>query len=208
MNEQNLYGLINPTNSLRITLSLLEQNKIETDIKLRATAHGGSIKTYSEPHPEIDAHYLMASQPTLSFHGKQWVKNRKVLEAINRFNIRDVPLQSFEMILPSTYDGKRHSTTFARINTHTPMFKKMVTEGKIPYRRLAKIHKDFMRELKKTMSKAIYQHLKMSIMIMVDVNPGKKEMFSKDFVLGLRQPFMQKVFTTNALWQCTDYEVF
>lgn len=208
MKSENVYALVNPTNSLRITLSLLEQNKIKTDIKLTATAHGQSIKTYSELHPEIDASYLMTSQPTLLFHGRQWLKNRRVLDAINRLNIKDVPLQHIEMILPSTSDGKKHRTTFARINMHTPMFKKMVAEGKIPYRRLVKIHKDFIDELKKNTSKAIYKHLKMSLMVMTDVNPGKQEMFSKDFVIGLRQPFMHKVFTTQALWRCTDYEVF
>jgi len=206
--EQNTYALVHPINSLRVTLSLLDQHKLNTDIKIKATAHAQSIQTHREPKPEIDADYLITSQPTLVFHGKQWLKPHKVLDAINRLQIPDVPIEQFELILPSVYDGKRHRTTFAILNTHSRMFKKMVSEGKIPYRRLMKICNDFMQILKERTSKTIYRHLKRSVMIMVDVNPGKNEMYNKEFVIGLKQPFMRKVVSTHFLWNCTDYEVF
>jgi len=86
------------------------------------------------------------------------------------------------------------------------MFKKMVAKGEIPYKRLLEIYNKFMDAIKERTT--TYKHLKASIVIMADVNPGRAEMFNKDFVIGLRQPFMQKVFTTRSLWECTDYEVF
>ena len=204
--SENKYALVNLTNSLRINLMLLEQHNIETDIKISATAHAPSTQTYSEPEPGIDADYMITSQPTLVFHGRQWLKPNKVIDAINQKGILDVPLQTFEVILPSSYDGKRHRTTFSFLNTHNKMFKKMVAKGEIPYKRLLKIYNKFMDAMKERVT--TYKHLKASIMIMVDVNPGRAEMFNKDFVIGLRQPFMRKVCTTRTLWECIDYEVF
>jgi len=185
---------------------LLERHKIKTDIKISATAHAPSTQTYTQPEPQIDADYMITSQPTLIFHGREWLKPKNVIDAINQKGIVDVPLQTFEIILPSSYDGKRHRTTFAILNTHSRMFKRMAAKEEIPYKRLLKIYNEFMNAIKERT--ATYKHLKASIMIMVDVNPGRAEMFNKDFVLGLRQPFMQKVFTTQSLWACTDYEVF
>ena len=204
--SENKYALVNPTNSLRINLMLLDRHKIETDIKISATAHAPSTYTYTEPEPAIDADYMITSQPTLVFHGRQWLKPNKVIDAINQKGIADVPLQTYEVILPSSYDGKRHRTTFSILNTHSRMFKKMVAKGEIPYKRLLAIYNEFMRAIKERT--ATYKHLKASIMIMSDVNPGRAEMFNKDFVIGLRQPFMQKVFTTQSLWACIDYEAF
>jgi len=203
----NRYALVHPTNALRLTLRLLAEHKIKTDIKIKATAHAKSILTHKEPRPEIDADYIITSQPTLIFHGRKWLKPHTVIDQLNRLQIQEVPLQRLELILPSTYDGKNHWVCFALVNTHTPLFKKMVAKGEIPYRRLLKIHKRFIEKLKEKVPRAIYRHLKASIMVMVDVNPGKHEMYNRDFVLGLRQPFMQKVVTTKALWECIDYEV-
>lgn len=208
MSQQNVYGLVIPTNSLRIQLGELERLKIKTDIRLKATAHSQAMLTHTEVKGEIDATYLITSQPTLIFHAREWLKPKKLLHAINQLRIPDVPIQQEQIILPSTYDGKRHATTFALINTHTPMFKKMTAKGKIPYRQLLKVHQDFRYEAKKALPKELFRFLKASLMIMVDVNPGKQEMFNKDFILGLRQPFMHKVCATKALWECTDYEVF
>jgi len=204
MKEANRYALVTPTNSLRIILTLLEQHNLKTDIKIKATAHAPSILTHKEVEAQIDADYMITSQPTLVFHGREWIKTKKLLDRINQLQIPDVPLQEADLILPSIYDGKRHRTKFALLNPHSKMFRKMTKEGQIPYTRLLNIHSKFMRKLEKE----TYRHLRTSTMLMVDVNPGKEEMFSKDFVIGLRQPFMQKVFTTEALWKCTDYEVF
>lgn len=206
-NNPNRYALVSPTNALRLILKQLEEHKIKTDIKIKATAHAKSILTHKEPRPEIDADYIITSQPTLMFHGRQWLKPHIVSDQLNRLQIQEVPLQRLELILPSTYDGKKHWVCFALVNTHTPLFKKMVAKGEIPYRRLLNIHKQFIEKLKEKVPRAIYRHLKASIMVMVDTNPGREEMYNKDFVLGLRQPFLQKVVTTKALWECIDYEV-
>lgn len=208
MTAPNRYALVHPVNSLRTTIALLDQHKVKTDIKIKATAHAESILTHTELKPEIDAKYLITSQPTLIFQGKEWLKTHHVLNVINQLQIPDVPLETLECLLPSSYDGERHRTTLARLNTHSRMFKKMVKEGRIPYNRLMKIHSEFIEKFKERFSKQIYRYLKATCMIMVDVNPGKDEMFNKEFVLGLKQPFMQKVFTTSFLWECTDYEVF
>jgi len=204
----NQYGLVNPTNSFRITNLLLERHKIQADIRLRAIAHGRSLPTYSDEKPEIDAKYLISSQPKLIFNKKQWIKPARVLETIDKLQIPDILMSEIDLILPSKYDGKNHAVTFALINPHSRMFKKMAAKGEIPLRQLLKIHQDFRYELKKVLAKPMFRFMKASIMLMVDVNPGKTEMFNKDFVLGLRQPFMQKVVATKALWECTDYEVF
>jgi len=205
---QNRYALVLPTNSLRLTLSYLEQHKVNTDIMVSATAHAPATKSYKEPAYDLDATWLITSQPTLIFHGKQWLKTRELLTAINKRGIPDVPMDICELLLPSQYDGEKHRTVFARLTTHSRMFKKMVTEGNFPYKRLNKINQDFIDAVKRNTSEKVYRHLKVSPMLMVDVNPGKEEMFKRDFVIGLRQPFMQKVFTTDALWRCVDYEVF
>lgn len=204
--KPNKYALVHPTNSLRINTMLLEKHKINTDIRICGTAHAPSTQTYSQPEPQIDASYMITSQPTLIFHGREWLKPKKVIDAINQKGIPDVPLKTLELILPSIYDGKRHRTRFDILNTHSRMFKKMASQEEIPYKRLLKIYSEFMNALKERTP--TYKHLKASIMIMTDVNPGKAEMFNKDFVIGLRQPFMQKVFTTHSLWECTDYEAF
>lgn len=205
--SENKYALVLPTNSLRLMSERLDHHKIHTDIMLSATAHAQASHTYKEPKYELDATWLMTSQPTLIFHGKNWLKRRELLEAITKLNIRDVPMDICELLLPSSYDGERHRTVFARLTTHSRMFKKMVIEGKIPYKRLEEIFEGFMNKIKDRTSIEIYRYLKVSPMIMVDVNPGKAEMFNKDFVFGLRQPFMRHVFTTEMLWKCTDYEV-
>jgi len=201
------YGLVTPTNSFRIIDSFLERYKIETDVKMRSVAHGKSLTTFSTEIPEIDAKHLMSSQSALIFNGKAWIKRRKVIDYLDKLQIPDAPLSQIDLILPSLYDGKSHRTTFALINPHSQMFKKMTQTKQIPREQLLKIHQDFRRELSKFLSKPMFRFLRASIMLMVDTNPGKEEMYNKDFVLGLRQPFMQKVVATPALWECTDYEV-
>lgn len=206
--SENRYGLVLATNSFRITNSLLEQHKIESDIKLRAIAHGKALPTYSEQKPEIDANYLISSQPKLIFNKKQWINPKKILDAIDKLQIPDILMSEMDLILPSNYDGKQHRTTFALVNPHSPIFKHMTQKGTTPRQQLLKIHQDFRHDLEHVLAKSMFRFMKSSIMLMVDTNPGKDEMFNKDFVLGLKQSFMHKVFATSALWECTDYEVF
>lgn len=208
MNGDNVYGLVTATNSFRILNLLLDQHKIETDIRIKAIAHAKSLPTYTEEKPQIDAKYMISSQPKLIFNKRQWIKRKKILDAINKLRILDIAITEMDLILPSSYDGKKHRTTFALINPHAPLFQKMAQKGDIPRERLLKIHQKFRSKLQDALGKTLSRYMKASLMLMVDVNPGKQEMFSKDFVIGLRQPFMQKVVSTRALWECTDYEVF
>lgn len=208
LRQQNVYGLVIPTNSFRILDLLLNQHKIESDIRIEAIAHAKSLPTYREEKPEIDANYMISSQPKLIFRKKQWIKRQKITDAINKLQIPDVAMSETDLILPSVYDGNNHRTTFALINPHAPLFKKMAQKGIIPRERLLKIHQEFRLKLQDALGKTLSRFMKASLMLMVDVNPGKAEMFSKDFVIGLRQPFMQKVVSTRALWECIDYEVF
>jgi len=205
--SQNRYGLVIPTNSFRIIDVLLARHKLLSDVKVEGTGHARAIAMHTEVKPEIDASYFITSQPTLNFLGKQWLKPIKIIETLDKLQILDLPLKKIDLLLSSAYDGKKHRMAFALINPHKPMFKEMTLKGEMPRAQLLKIHQDFRYELKKILSKSTFRFLKASTMLMVDVNPGKQEMFNRDFVLGLRQPFMQKVVATSALWECTDYEV-
>jgi hypothetical protein len=187
---------------------LLERNKICTDIRLKSIASGEGQPTHSEDMPEINSQFMISSQKKIVFHGSEWIKPSLVSKALDRHLIVDAPISQIDLLLPSTVDGEKHRTTFALINTHNPMFRKMAEKDDVPLQRLYKIHHEFRLDMEKALSKTLFKFLKFSLLLMVDVNPGKEEMFDKSFVNGLKQPFMHRIVGTKTFWEFTDYEVW
>lgn len=202
------YLLVQPVNSTRIFFQQLDKAKIDPYVRIEATGHARSIKTFSEPLFNGSANILLTSQPTLNFYPKEWIPRHEIIKVLERHTIQDMPLSKIEIKCPSSYDGKEHMIRMVSEMTHQRMYKKKISKGEVPHKRLHKIYKEFILEFKKT--KRIYKHLKASPMIMVYANPGQKELLTKEFVLGLKNylPWMKTAFTTLTTIDFLDYEVF
>jgi len=188
LSTANKYSLFIPTNNLRMLMHYGRQTL--NKVRIYTTLHGEAKKTSVIPIGHLGARHMVTAQPTLQissppqFKAVEWW-----LREIVALGIENGPVYRLEAILPNLTEGREHLCVFEAANVHKPIFQRMSAEQFYPYYVAEKQIKNLKAEVRERVphiSRKTLRNIKATFLVLTDVNPGKEEMYNRDFLLGFR----------------------
>lgn len=177
-----------PTNNLRMLMHYGKRTL--TKVKIYTTLHGEAKKTSVIPIRHLGANHMVTAQPTLQINSPPDFREIEWwLREIVGLGIENGPVYKMEAVLPNLAEGKEHWCLFQAANIHKPIFQKMSVEEFYPYRTAEKHIRNLKAEVRLRVphiSKRTLRNIKATFLLLTDVNPGKEQMYNRDFLLGFR----------------------